>query len=52
MEIDSRIQASVTGADAGELDAWWLDARIARKLATLDALAFWRQQHGWWGALA
>lgn len=47
IELDVRIQASVTGDDAYELDAWWLEARLTQKLPTLDALACWTQQHGW-----
>lgn len=48
IEIDVRIQASVRHTDAGELDAWWLDAKIGRKLPTLDALTAWYRQFGWW----
>lgn len=49
IEIDVRLVASVTGADAGELDRWWLDVRIGRKLRTRDALAFWHTPYtsGW-----
>ena len=46
IEIDARIQASVTGADAGMLDAWYVANH--RRYQTLDALASWFQQFGFW----